>query len=82
MSMRKRFCACVYEFFTFLTKGVVHGVHRAVIRPSLVKYGDIRRVKVLVVSPRVIPMATEGELRLMEVAFQWPTFVVLSSNCC
>ena len=46
-----------------------------------VLYGNIRWVKILVISPGVCPMATKGELKLMEVAARWPTFVVLPSYC-
>ena len=33
-SMRSRFRACMYEFMTTVTEGVVHGVHNVVIRLS------------------------------------------------
>ena len=34
VSMRRRFCAWSYEFLTTVTEGVVHGVHKVVIRSS------------------------------------------------
>ena len=43
VGMCRRFCACAYDFNTTLTKGVVHGVYKVVIRPS---YGVIRQHKV------------------------------------
>ena len=52
-----------------VTEGVVH-VHKDVIRLSFKVTGDIRGVKVLVVSLRVCSTATLGELRLMEVVSQ------------
>ena len=63
-----------YEFLPMATKGVVHGVHKVVIR-------SIRWVKVLVVLPHLCLTATKGELRLMKVASMWPTLLVLSSYC-
>ena len=42
-SMSKRFCACAYEFIPVVTEGVIHGVHKVVIRSS---FGIIRRHKV------------------------------------
>ena len=62
--MHRQFCACTYESFTTVTEGVIHGVHKVVIRSSSVYYSDIRLVKVLVVLSLVLPTATEGELRL------------------
>ena len=41
--MRIRFCVCAYEYFSMVTEGVVHGVHKVVIRSS---FGVIRRHKV------------------------------------
>ena len=38
--MWRRFCACVYEFLTTITEGLVHSVHKLVIRSS---FGVIRR---------------------------------------
>ena len=34
MAMYRWFCACTYEFLTMVTKGVVHRVHKVVIRSS------------------------------------------------
>ena len=42
-SMRRRFCACTYEFLSTVTEGVVHGVHKVVIRLS---FGVTRQPKV------------------------------------
>ena len=41
--MGRRFLACTYEFLTMVTKGVVHSVHKVVIRSS---FGAIQRHKV------------------------------------
>ena len=43
MSMHRQFCACAHEFFTTAAEGVVHGVHKVVIRAS---FGEIRGHKV------------------------------------
>ena len=43
VSMRRRFCACVDEFLTTVTIGVVHGVCKVVIRSS---FGVIQQHKV------------------------------------
>ena len=43
VSMRKRFCACAYEFLFAVTESVVHGVHKVVIRSS---FGTIWQHKV------------------------------------
>ena len=71
--MRKQFCTCACEFLTTVTEGVVHSVCKVVTRFS---FGVTRRHKVSFgichmshVLPHVRPTATEGELRLMEVAF-------------
>ena len=42
MTMHRGFCACVYEFLTTVTEGVVHGAHKVVIRLS---FGVIRQHK-------------------------------------
>ena len=34
VGMRRRFYACTYKFLTMVTEGVVHGVHKVVIRSS------------------------------------------------
>ena len=43
VGMCRRFHACAYEFLTTVTEGVVHGVHKVVIRSS---FGVIRQHKV------------------------------------
>ena len=55
MGMRRNFRVCVYEFLSMVAEGVALSVHKVVI-PSLV------------ILPYVHLTATEGELRLMEVA--------------
>ena len=42
MSMHRQFCACAYECLTTVTEGVVHGVHKIVVRSS---FGVIRQYK-------------------------------------
>ena len=55
-----QFCACAYELFTMETKGVVHSVHKVVIRPS---FDVIRLHKVSYGVGRFVT----GDLRLMEI---------------
>ena len=80
VSMHRWFHAGACEFLTTVNEGVA-SVYKVVTCSSF----NVTRQHwkdVLVILPRICPTATEGESRLMEVASQWPTFVVLSSYCC
>ena len=53
-----------------VTVGVVHGVNKVVIRSSFSVIQQHKGVKLLFILPHVHQMATNGELRLLEVASQ------------
>ena len=62
VSMRRRFCACMYKFLTTVTEGVVHGVYKVVIQLS---FGAIRQHKVRLGYWFLSSDGNEGELRLL-----------------
>ena len=39
MSMHRQFCPGTYQFLTTVTKSVVHGVKKVVIRSSIIRWG-------------------------------------------
>ena len=53
-----------------VTKGMVHSVHKVVIRLSFGEVQGHKVSKALVILPRVSPTATEGDLKLMEAVFR------------
>ena len=60
VSICRQFCVCAYEFVTMVTEGVVHGVHKVVIR----SFDVIRRHK-----------ASGGTLTFCHMFVRWLTRV-------
>ena len=74
VGMRRRFCACVYEFLTTVNEGVVHGLHKVVIRSS---FGVIRRRKVSSGIGRFIRRHPKVSWGCFSVTNVWGTVILL-----